>query len=242
LDKQSIHECNCKLYRSGLLVVYKGKRAGRKKEELNRISKLERTYSINRTKVRSASLAAWQAKTSKYMLFITFTFPFEPSEEQAAKIWNNLLTNLRNHYEIKNYVWVKECQNSGRIHYHIIVDANRIDIKRLQNTWNRCINHINPDCDCGSNSVRLGNRPIIYNIKAISKYLSKYISKSDTRKAIFNRKAYGFSDSFILAKAITTETADELAEMFGIRLLCDGGFYELYVYGFDYFSWNFEGG
>jgi hypothetical protein len=136
-------------------------------------------------------VAAWTKRQSKYMLFLTFTFPFDVKEIDASKVWHLLLKSLYKTYNVKNYVWVKENQKNGRVHYHLLIDTGHINIKALQSTYNNCICHVFGECDTSNNSVRLGNNPTIRNITSISRYLSKYISKEPE---IYTRRASGWSE------------------------------------------------
>lgn len=180
-----------RLYYNGIGVTWKGDRVGQKKEVLQRIAKRTRHYSVKRTKLQSACASGWCAKRSKYMLFLTATFAFEPTEVQAARIWDLFLNSLRNTYNVKTYIWVKERQNSGRLHYHILIDRNRIDIKDAQQSFNTACNNIVPNCTVSINSLRLGTNPIVKTIEAVTRYLSKYISKTDNQ---YQKKAYGYSN------------------------------------------------
>jgi len=177
-----------RLYRDGTGVLFY--RSNKQKEHINPVQKKERKFTIKKTRLRSSCLACWALKKSKYMLFITFTFPYMPTESEAQRTWKLLLDSMRNTYKVKNYVWVKEFQSSGRLHYHILVDRDRIGIKNLQNTWNNHINNVNRGVTVSANSVRLGNRPVVRSPKAVSGYLSKYISKTDTE---FKLRAWGTS-------------------------------------------------
>src|SRR4030042_2017006 len=138
MNVESIHQTFSRLYRNGTIVIWKQDIRGRDTESLTQIARHPRSYSISRTKIQSACIAAWVAKQSKFMLFITFTFPFDPTEKQASKIWDLTLNSLRNTYKIKSYVWVKEKQykNLDRLHYHCIIDRNRVDICKLQESYN----------------------------------------------------------------------------------------------------------
>lgn len=189
MNLNAVDKLSVRLYRDGTGVLYFTQY--RKDNHVNPVQKAERKFGIKKTHVRSACLACWGRKKSKNMLFITFTFPYEPSEIEAKKIWKLLLDSLRNTYNIKNYVWVKERQKTGRLHYHVIVDSDRIGISKLQSTWNNHINNVNPRCAVSNNSVRLGNNPVIRTVKAVSCYLSKYISKDVGEK--YTQRAWGTS-------------------------------------------------
>lgn len=231
----SIHECSAKIYASGMVVIYKKHSYGeRTEEQLKWQAVQKRSYRISKSKVKSACIRAWQTKNSNNMLFITFTFPFDPTEKEAADIWNRLLKNLKQNYHVKKYVWVKERQKNGRLHYHIIIDRDRVGVINLQKSYNSAINHVRPDVDCSSNSVRLGTRPIIRNINSVAKYLSKYISKSNDENGEFTTKAYGYSDNMKISREIDTEELVFLCEKFGYNLLYSDSFFEIFVVNIDY--------
>jgi hypothetical protein len=195
-----------RIYNNGVAICWKGSRTGQKRDVLKEAAKKLRHFSIKKTKIQSACVAAWCKKNTRYMLFITFTFAFEPTEDQARKIWDLMLNSLRNTYNVNSYVWVKERQKSGRLHYHIIIDRNRVDIKAIQATYNSAVLNICPGCPVSTNSVRLGNKPIIYSVASISRYLSKYISKEANE---FEKRACGWSD-LSLYTDLTTEKLMEL--------------------------------
>ena len=135
----------------------------------------KRTFKMSRLKVRSACAALWISKKSKNCLFLTFTFAYQVTEDKAAEIWELFLNNLRNNYKVENYVWVKELQTkqTNRIHYHIIIDRNRINIKSCQKTFNTVVTNCDPNGRVSNNSVRLGSDPVIRSYQSISKYISK---------------------------------------------------------------------
>ena len=215
------------MYRSGLICIYKSNCYEPDPDRLKPVTN-HRKYSINKTKLRSACIAAWVNRRSKFMLFLTFTFPFKPDEPGAVKVWNLTLGSLRNTYKVKNYAWVKEfqTQNDNRIHYHIIVDRDRIDIQSLQASYNTAIKNIFPAANPGNNSVRLGKRPVVRDIKAVKNYLSKYVSKNDT---VFNGRAYGFSEGLRLSRQIDPWELNDILQKFDRRqyYVVDDSFYRL---------------
>jgi len=239
MEYQTIHECEAKLYQSGLIVLYKDFcRTIPDRKELKDYANRKRSYRINKNQVRSAAIRAFKLKKTQHMLFLTFTFPFEPTENEAARIWQNMLNNLKTNYHVKYYVWVKERQKSGRLHYHIIIDRNRIGIVAIQNAWNVAIRHHNSDIVCGNNSVRLGPRPVIQNIYKIANYLSKYIAKNNeqNRYSEFDRKAYGFTENMIISTKIDTFILDKLRIKYGITSICRENYYEIHVLNKEFFE------
>jgi len=161
-----------RLYRNGVMVFYK-QRLSTNNYYMPPQSKKLRTFSINKTKLQSACIRLWGLRRKKSLLFITFTFAFDVIEADASKIWKLQLDSLRNTYKIRNYVWVKEVQklNNNRLHYHIIVDRDYIDIKKCQETFNNHVHCVVPDAVISLNSVRLGNNPRVCSVKAIKNYL-----------------------------------------------------------------------
>lgn len=220
---------NARLYMNGLAVTWGGKRPGQSSLYLKEKAQAKRHYAIKKTKVQSACLAAWKAKQSQYMLFITFTFPFDINETDAAKIWNLTLKSLKKTYNVKNYVWIKEKQpkNNDRLHYHLLIDTGHIRIKNLQETYNNAIRHIVPGSHVSYNSVRLGNRPVVTTVKAIKGYLSKYISKSDNK---FDQKASGWSQ-LELYKNLTSAQLSLLVSRYrvSVTILDVSEFHTLYI-------------
>jgi hypothetical protein len=193
---------------------------------------------MSRIKIRSACAALWMYKRSKNCLFITFTFAYDVREDKAAEIWGLFLNNLRNHYKVNNYVWVKELQtkNNNRVHYHIIIDRDRINIKSCQKTFNTVVKNCDPSGDISFNSVRLGHNPIIRNYLAISRYISKYISKEHCQ---FNKRCYGYSENYVLKRKIEPEEIEKLIKNFGGKIIIDDRFFTIYrVNGYTDFPEN----
>lgn len=233
-----LDECFIRLYASGLIVIYQPHATGkRSQEQLSYQSKKKRKYTVNKSKVQSACIRCWQLKKSKNMLFLTYTFPFEPTEDEASKIWNLTLKNLKQNYNVKNYVWVKERQKSGRLHYHIILDRDRIGIINIQKSFNNHIHNVRCDVNISFNSVRLGKRPLIRSISAVAKYLCKYISKSHGE---FETKCYGYTTGLQISRIITTDELCELHEKFGTKTLLIDNFFELYRVNCDYIELKFD--
>lgn len=237
---------NYKVYSSGVIVQYNQKHsanAGRKSQLIQRnphqtpTQKLEiyenkkqpkkRVYRCNRNLVRSSSISLFAGKNSSCLLFFTVTLPEKISESEARRAWHSFLMNLRNSYCVKKYVWVKEYQANGNIHYHIIVDRAFIDIVKMQKTWNTCLLNHTSITAIGTNcSVRLGNQPRVYSIERVANYLSKYIAKDNPRRkkdiekaenlkkmgiidGEFSGKAYGISENIEFSVTVSYENIDK---------------------------------
>ena len=70
--------------------------------------------------------------------FITFTLPSKqktPTVDITKRLFNHLLTVLREKYAMSNYVWRLEFQKNGNVHYHLVTDTY-IDYFAVQKVWN----------------------------------------------------------------------------------------------------------
>lgn len=219
-----IADCNITMYKDGTAVITRQMRYYERTAPIKKAEK--RVYRIKRIQVRSSLIDLWLRRRSKYLLFFTVTLPFAMDEQTAAACWQGFLKNMRLHYKLNQYVWVKEFQKNGNIHYHIIIDRNRVGIQYLQKTWNNVIANITGTFPMYNNSVRLGNNPIIRNIHSVASYLSKYISKE---KNEFSGRAWGRSDGLILKRSIDIDEFDYLAEKYGIIQIVNTNFYNIYI-------------
>src|SRR5690625_1883113 len=54
---------------------------------------------------------------------------------------NQLLVELRKHYDMQNYIWKAELQANKNIHFHIVTDAF-VQFHALQLRWNRILSKL----------------------------------------------------------------------------------------------------
>jgi hypothetical protein len=223
-----------KLYRDGMIVQYK-RQTGRKREELIKEAQKERSYKIKRSQVRSTLINLWdERKKGNRVMFLTFTFAFFPDERQASKIWTTFLKNFKLQYDANNYVWVKERQRTGRIHYHIVTDIGRFNVQAVQNSFNSAVKNIDNSFPVSSNSFRLGSNPIVRSLGAVSRYLSKYIAKGEDNT--FRQKAYGFTNDIAeFSRDIPIEELEVICNLFGKKPIYSDSFYSLWRIN-DYFD------
>ena len=157
-------------------------------ETLKKNEKIKRNYRINRNRVRSACVDLWHNRTGNCLLFVTITINSglinkKQVEKNTGKAYKILLDQLRNQYGVKKYVWVKEYQENGNVHYHLLMDTTYIDIKKLEKTWHNALHNVTGQYPTTNNSVRLGNNPRVYFVKKVKNYLSKYITKQIAEEA-----------------------------------------------------------
>lgn len=117
--------------------------------------------------------------------FVTLTLSSEQKHSDNVirkKLLHQLLIELKQNYNVENYVWKAEKQVNGNIHFHIVLDRF-IPHQQLRSRWNRIQNklgYINAyqskhGGKSNPNSVDIHS---LYNIKNIGSYLSKYMSKN----------------------------------------------------------------
>ena len=83
-------------------------------------------------------------KGKKSLKFITLTLASEQQHsdtEIRQKLLNQFLTELRQEFGLKNYIWKAEKQENGNIHFHILVDIF-IDWKIIREKWSRIQNKL----------------------------------------------------------------------------------------------------
>lgn len=209
---QDIRECNIKLYRNGTAVAYV-QPVGRKREDLEKITKPTRVYRKRRRNIVSAAINLWDNK-KKLLMFITYTFAQDMEEKPAAIIFTNFLKNLVTNYGINAYVWVKERQKNGRLHYHAIIDGPWINPKVMQRSFNCSVANYDRSFSISSNSVRYGYHTIVKNVRSLSRYVSKYAGK-DTGDE-FTRPCYSYTNNVSeIARQIDFEELEAIANLYG---------------------------
>lgn len=242
-----LSEYTTRVYQSGVAITYNHVRAARKKNRNNELNlkKNNRSYQVHRGKLRAACCSLMRNKHGYCLLFITITLPFAIPEVKAAKAWKIMLDQFRNQYKCNGYVWVKEYQKNGNVHYHILLDKAYIPIEKLQKTWNNAINHVTgimPETNC---SVRLGSQPRVFSIKKVKYYLSKYVTKEPAKmdgkqyEKYEALKALGITDGLFLCKSYGHSFLKlyfDVLPAFNSDLLHDMFAGSKMVYSCDYYS------
>jgi hypothetical protein len=132
-------------------------------------------------------------KKQHKIVFLTLTIPYKQKKgEKLNPKLNIFLTNLRKNYGLKNYIWTRENQKNGRLHYHILADLPYAPIQKINTAWCEAINHYS------SNAVRLpaDHRAIVNDLERTVKYVSKYITKDQNEK--FPERCYAISQDIKL--------------------------------------------
>lgn len=93
------------------------------------------------------SLPRTKITTSKKMIndfrcaFITLTLPSKQKhtdKEVKSMFLDQFLQELRQHYNLQNYVWKAELQKNKNIHFHIVTDVF-VQFHALRKRWNRIL-------------------------------------------------------------------------------------------------------
>lgn len=74
--------------------------------------------------------------------FLTLTLPSTQKHTDVflkKECLNQLLVELRKHYNFQNYVWKAELQKNENIHFHIVTDVY-LDFQAVRRRWNRILN------------------------------------------------------------------------------------------------------
>lgn len=79
-------------------------------------------YKLNVSKIKKM-IWLWfcMKESSEGLFFYTISFPLATPDNIAHKLFNSVLTNLRKHQGLINYLWITERQGNGTIHYHMFV-------------------------------------------------------------------------------------------------------------------------
>jgi hypothetical protein len=139
--------------------------------------------------------------------FWTFTIKdlqknFEVTDGLYSSQFQKLLEGLTKRYKrgqsngLKNFVWVSEAQERGNIHFHLVTSSDFLDVKFVQNYWNKLTSQESKN----SVDVEFIKENSIRNI---SGYFAKYMSKAHTNfegkglkgRIIFS-KSFGYSRNF----------------------------------------------
>lgn len=133
----------------------------------------------NQQKHAIADAVEWMRLNAVYKprIFVATSPGFVDPLAESKPI-QELTHNLRNGYNCKNYVWVREHTGNGFPHWHFIADMPEFDPVKLSLFWSGLFGQ------AAKNSIRLGTRPDkhgrrhywIKNSK-MAWYMSKYIGK-----------------------------------------------------------------
>lgn|SRR5574337_205920 len=185
--------------------------------------KKPRSYVIDKTQVtHRIKQYVNQMKGEKMLYFWTITFPQGTTDNAAFILLNKWLTRLRKERMIREYLWVTERQQNGTIHFHMVIN-HRMDVKKANRymrasimysieaneiKWTReqAKNYNGIDIAKDRKTRRVVNFAKRDKSKALSNYLTKYVTKNNTT---FSHLAWhssrGYSNLITQIRLTTTE-------------------------------------
>jgi hypothetical protein len=137
---------------------------------------------------KCAALGYDSKKSKRTVWFITLT---SSVMIESNEVVSKFTENMKKRGYLYQFIWVRERQKRGANHWHMIFSCNhqRLDYQVFQNAWNSALR--SSGADSSKNSVRFGQRPRVYNLDAVTAYISKYLTKGkqsegSTELAILN--------------------------------------------------------
>lgn len=164
----------------------------------NNAPKKVREYSIDKKQVSHRILNYVNSmKGEKQLYFWTITFKQGIDDAAAYKILNKWLTRMRQDAHLKSYLWIAERQQNNTIHYHIaihqkipVVKANKFmraclmrsaDANEITMTRTDIAKYNGVDIAKNRKTRRVTNFAQKKHQKTLTNYLTKYVSKSESR-------------------------------------------------------------
>jgi hypothetical protein len=148
-----------------------------------------------------------------YLIMLTLTLPspqVESDKEFKRKYLNNFIIQLKQKYDIQNYLWVAEKQKNGNIHFHLVVDK-WLDKVKMQLLWNQVLSTgeyiVAFERKHGSSSPPSTKITGQKQMSNPADYLTKYITKSEKSAPIGGVK-WGCSKTLQPLGSLTFLAAD----------------------------------
>ncbi|HEU5291683.1 MAG TPA: hypothetical protein VFU05_13630 [Cyclobacteriaceae bacterium] len=187
-------------------------------------------YSWQKRKIADACEYMRTKPVHKPIIFVATSPGFTDLASERSLI-KSFTHNLRNGYDCKNYVWVREFTGAGYPHFHFVADMPHFDVVRLSQYWSGLF-----DSD-SRNSIRLGSAPDRHGRrnyyltgKRHAWYLSKYLSKSigkEERGALVGRSFRTFAVSRELTNlSAPIEFESKMARVTTRQILTANGSYQ----------------
>lgn len=131
--------------------------------------------------------------------FIHLTLPAQQgnTDQFIKKILNRFFLYAYRKTGLRSYVWKAEPQKRGEIHFHITSDCY-IWKTQLQNIWNGCLRHFGIIAS-NANPPSTRVHPT-HNVKLLTAYLIKYMTKNDTDRRVIHGRLWGCSRNLSQAK------------------------------------------
>lgn len=134
-------------------------------------------YSQQKRKIADACEYMRLNAVHKPLIFVA-TSPGYTDQASEGKLIQKFTHNLRNGYDCKNYVWVREFTQAGYPHFHFVADMPNVSPIALSLYWSGLFG------STANNSIRLGTnyrngkRTFYLTSKQQAWYLTKYLGKA----------------------------------------------------------------
>lgn len=153
------------------------------------------TPKIRRKISSGAALMALEKTKSENLIFLTLTFPFDLSENEANEYWSKFAENLKENYKCTAFISVKELTKSGRPHFHCLLRMPYQRISKINRAW--CMTWREKH-NWVSNAVRTekGNM-VVRSVRRAVRYCTKYVCKSMEEKVKYNSRCVFLSHNII---------------------------------------------
>lgn len=193
-----------------------------------------REYRVNKVEVKNRIQGMINTRRGKRELYFwTITFPAGIPDDLAYQAFNTWLTALRQKKFLRNYLWVAERQKNGTVHFHMtvphkmsVVLANRYMRTTLTGYCKKGLlgnysvfqakRYNGVDLAKNRKTGRVTNFAIKKGMRALSFYLTKYVTKND---AGFPHLAWHNSRGFSALFTGVTFTVNEFLKVGFDKLL-----------------------
>lgn len=165
---------------------------------ISRKSKSRLRNSLDWLFLLSAKKVTKQDKIVFRMSEITLTLPSKQRHSDKVivrKCLNQFLTEMRNRYDMTNYVRKSEVQKNGNIHFHILSNMAFLPKDELKEIWNRIIEKLGYITAYRRERLKSGlpfTMPSSTRVDSIKseKQFKKYIAKQEVSRFGHLRKKY----------------------------------------------------
>jgi hypothetical protein len=179
-------ETTIKLYEDGTITVtpkhrHQGEISQDRKDRLKEIGKKKKYFALDgsdRRTIRCAGVRMFLKRKNSIKWF-TLTFPGLISQKDANNCLTKFIDNIKLNYNANSYIIIKENHKSGLPHFHCLVDMPFINFTIINKSWCNTFRNTLP---FSRNALTSGRKKTIDNIKGISHYIAKYISKSEVKQ------------------------------------------------------------
>jgi|GEM_PF-5146501 len=183
------------LYLSGDITITSTHRRSTQNFNVNRkfSSHARKGYRIKKSTRRTLMSSAFLlfVKKQHKIVFLTLTFPERiPKKAKINPLLNSFITNMKKTYGLKNFLWTREDQKSGRPHFHMLADMPYKSIQAINSAWCSAIGMYS------SNAVRLPkDKSIVQDLEKTCRYVTKYITKDEEK--YYSERCYSVSHDII---------------------------------------------